>query len=37
MTRNSRHGFTTGKFCLTNMVALYYETIGTVGKEKAVG
>lgn len=34
MTRNSWHGFTTGKFCLTNVIALYDEMIGTVGKEK---
>ena len=37
MTRNSQHGFTTGKFCLTNVIALYDKMIGTVGKEKAAG
>lgn len=37
MTGNSWHGFTTGNFCLTKVIALYDEKIGTVYKEKASG
>jgi len=37
MIRNSRHRFTSDEFCLTSVIALYDEMVGTVGKEKAVG
>lgn len=37
MTRNSHHGFTTGQFRLTNVIAFYDEMIGTVGKETTIG
>lgn len=37
MTKNSQHGFTTGKLYLTNLISLYDEMTGRVGKEKAVG
>lgn len=36
MIRNGWYGFTKGKFCQTNMIALYGVMIGTVGKKKAV-
>lgn len=36
MPKNSQHGFTTGKFCLTNPIPLYDEMTGRVSKEKAV-
>ncbi|CAM4632634.1 unnamed protein product [Caretta caretta] len=34
--RNSRHGFTKGKSCLTNLIALYDEITGSVDEGKAV-
>ncbi|CAM4552427.1 unnamed protein product [Lepidochelys olivacea] len=33
--RNSRHGFTKGKSCLTNLIALYDEITGSVDEGKA--
>lgn len=37
MTGNSRCEFTTGNFCLTNVIALHDEKVCTVDKEKAAG
>ncbi|CAM5144120.1 unnamed protein product [Eretmochelys imbricata] len=34
--RNSQHGFTEGKSCLTNMIAFYDEITGSVDMGKAV-
>ncbi|CAM4470183.1 unnamed protein product [Lepidochelys kempii] len=34
--RNSQHGFTKGKSCLTNLIAFYYEITGSVNEGKAV-
>ncbi|CAM5138802.1 unnamed protein product [Natator depressus] len=34
--RNSQHGFTKGKSCLTNQIAFYDEIIGSVDEGKAV-
>ncbi|CAM5090507.1 unnamed protein product [Eretmochelys imbricata] len=36
MIRNSKHGFTTGKSCLTNLIAFYDEITGSVDMGKAV-
>lgn len=35
MTGNSRCEFTTGNFCLTNVIALHDEKVCTVDKEKS--
>ncbi|CAM5147985.1 unnamed protein product [Natator depressus] len=34
--RNSQHGFTKGKSCLTNLIAFYVKIIGSVDEGKAV-
>ncbi|CAM5091720.1 unnamed protein product [Eretmochelys imbricata] len=34
--RNSQHGFTNGKSCLTNLIAFYNEITGSVDEGKAV-
>uniref|UniRef100_A0A8C3H5H4 Reverse transcriptase domain-containing protein n=1 Tax=Chrysemys picta bellii TaxID=8478 RepID=A0A8C3H5H4_CHRPI len=34
--RNSQHGFTNGKSCLTNLIAFYEEITGSVDEGKAV-
>lgn len=36
MTRNSQHGFTEVKLCLTNLITFYNELIGVVDKRREV-
>ncbi|CAM4623350.1 unnamed protein product [Lepidochelys kempii] len=36
MIRNSQHGFTKGKSCLTNLIAFYEEITGSLDEGKAV-
>lgn len=37
VTENSQHGFTSGKSCLTNLIAFYDKMIGFVDEGRAVG
>ena len=37
LIRNSQHGFTEGKSCLTNLTAFYSETTTWVDEGRAVG